>query len=249
MFNAPPVQAWEYLIETKCSVVTAFKLQTMQPMISRHNPQTRNISTCDPPDLDRMDLEAFVDNIDGMASAALSTVTQEVWVSISELLFSICLWVYSRITILPLISLKFKHLITQASSYLETLVHLRSWLRFRWFTPISRDWTFLVNLWAYSRCYSHHNSDIFPLAPQEPFVHTSTMPWPNFIHPECSWTSQYGNCSRACQSLVHQIYGGCNICPMSISLSLVNGLQFDPPDLPHIAVPISGMLSFRDNSG
>jgi hypothetical protein len=43
-----------------------------------------------------------------------------------------------------------------------------------------------------------------------------------------------------------RIYGGRNVCPMSIFLSLVNGLQFDPPDLPHIAVPISGMLSSRD---
>jgi hypothetical protein len=73
----------------------------MRPTISRHNPripgnrnqqtrnqQTRNISvTRDPPDLDRMDPEAFVDNIDGMASVALSNVTQEVWVSRSDLLF------------------------------------------------------------------------------------------------------------------------------------------------------------------
>jgi len=87
MFDAPP---WEYLIETKRSVVAAFKSQTMWPTISHHNPRipgnrdprTRNISTRDPPDLDRMDPEAFVDNIDGMASAVLSNVTQEVWVSI-----------------------------------------------------------------------------------------------------------------------------------------------------------------------
>ena len=96
MFDAPPVQkAWEYLVEAKCSVISAFKSQTMRPTISRHNPRTpgnrnprtRNISvTRDPPDLDRMDPEAFVDNIDGMASAALSNVTQEVWVSRSNLL-------------------------------------------------------------------------------------------------------------------------------------------------------------------
>jgi hypothetical protein len=138
MFDAPPVQAWEYLIETKRSVVAAFKSQTMRPMISCHNPRTRNISTRDPPDLDRMDPEAFVDNIDGMASAALSTVTQEVWVSISELLFSVCLRVYSRTSMLPSISSKFKHLIAQAGSYLKMLVHSRSWLRFRRFTPISK---------------------------------------------------------------------------------------------------------------
>ena len=41
-------------------------------------PRTRNVSTRDPPDLDRMDPEAFVDNLDGMAAAAFSNVTQEV---------------------------------------------------------------------------------------------------------------------------------------------------------------------------
>jgi len=86
-FDAPPVQtALESLVEMKSSLLSTFKVQTMRPKISHHNPQTpgkrgprtRNLSARDPPDLDRMDPEAFVDNIDGMASAAFSNVTQEV---------------------------------------------------------------------------------------------------------------------------------------------------------------------------
>ncbi|KAH9485798.1 Rho GTPase-activating protein 21 [Psilocybe cubensis] len=87
MADAPPVQkAWESLMEEKDTVKATFISQTMRPTISRgHHQQrsqgrgarTRNISTREPPDLDRMDPEAFVDNLDGMACAAFSNVTQE----------------------------------------------------------------------------------------------------------------------------------------------------------------------------
>ena len=98
-------QAWETLLETKRSLKLTFISQTMRPTISRgfHNlrPQgsnrgarTRNINLRDPPDLDRMAPEDFVDNLEGMASAAFSNVTQEVCVypviyclSISLLIF------------------------------------------------------------------------------------------------------------------------------------------------------------------
>jgi hypothetical protein len=89
-------QAWESLVEeTKRSLRLTFMSQTMRPTISRgfHNnlrPQgnnnnnrgarTRNISAREPPDLDRMAPEDFVDNLEGMAGAAFSNVTQEVCV-------------------------------------------------------------------------------------------------------------------------------------------------------------------------
>lgn len=90
MLGAPAVQkAWESLTETLRSVKSTFTSQTMRPTISRglHNhrsqpsrgARTRNISTRDPPDFDRMDPESFVENLDGMFSAAFSNVTQEVW--------------------------------------------------------------------------------------------------------------------------------------------------------------------------
>jgi hypothetical protein len=86
-------QAWESLLETKRSLKLTFISQTMRPTISRgfHNlrPQgsnnnrgarTRNVNARDPPDLDRMAPEDFVDNLEGMAGAAFSNVTQEVCV-------------------------------------------------------------------------------------------------------------------------------------------------------------------------
>jgi BRCT domain type II-containing protein len=89
MLGAPAVQkAWESLTETLRSVKSTFTSQTMRPTIShglhqRSQPsrgaRTRNISTRDPPDFDRMDPESFVENLDGMFSAAFSNVTQEVW--------------------------------------------------------------------------------------------------------------------------------------------------------------------------
>ena len=108
--DSPAVeQAWELLVETKRSLKLTFISQTMRPTISRgfHNsrPQgnsrgakTRNISTRDPPDLDRMDPEDFVDNLDGMAGAAFSNVTQEVCIVI-YCLFIPCLSLYKDLYI------------------------------------------------------------------------------------------------------------------------------------------------------
>lgn len=88
MFGASPVEkAWQSLMETKRSVKGTFISQTMRPTIHRglHNQSSqgkgtriRNLSTRELPDIDRMDPESFVDNLDGMASAAFSNVTQEV---------------------------------------------------------------------------------------------------------------------------------------------------------------------------
>jgi GTPase-activating protein BEM2 len=82
-------QAWLSLVETKRSLKLTFMSQIMRPTISRgfhtlrpqgnnRGARRRNISTRDPPDLDRMDPEDFVDNLDGMAGATFSNVTQEV---------------------------------------------------------------------------------------------------------------------------------------------------------------------------
>jgi hypothetical protein len=89
MFNVPAVQkAWSSLTDTLRDVKSSFTSQTRRPTIARglHGQRTpgprvarqRNISTRDPPDIDRMDPEAFVDNLDGMFAAAFSNVTQEV---------------------------------------------------------------------------------------------------------------------------------------------------------------------------
>ncbi|KJA20499.1 hypothetical protein HYPSUDRAFT_68529 [Hypholoma sublateritium FD-334 SS-4] len=88
MLSNPAVQkAWESLSDAVRAVKATFLSQTMRPTISRgmrnqrpppgRGPRQRNISTRDPPDFDRMDPEAFVDNLDGMFSAAFSNVTQE----------------------------------------------------------------------------------------------------------------------------------------------------------------------------
>ncbi|KAF8994802.1 hypothetical protein BDQ17DRAFT_1366382 [Cyathus striatus] len=88
-FHEPAVvQSWANLTKAKESFTATFTSQTMRPIIHRgphhHRPnttangaRTRNVSTRDPPDLDRMDPEEFVDNLDGMACAALSNVTEE----------------------------------------------------------------------------------------------------------------------------------------------------------------------------
>lgn len=90
-------QALESLVETKRSLKLTFMSQTMRPTISRgfHNlrphqggsnrgggTRTRNVNARDPPDLDRMAPEDFVDNVEGMAGAAFSNVTQEVCVCV-----------------------------------------------------------------------------------------------------------------------------------------------------------------------
>ena len=96
---AVETQAWETLLETKRSLKLTFMSQTMRPTISRgfhknlrphhqggsnnyRGARTRNMNSRDPPDLDRMAPEDFVDNLEGMAGAAFSNVTQEVCVSL-----------------------------------------------------------------------------------------------------------------------------------------------------------------------
>lgn len=102
--NAAVEQARESLVETKRSLKLTFMSQTMRPTISRgfHNlrPQgnnrstrMRNISTRDPPDMDRMDPEDFVDNLDGMAGAAFGNVTQEVGTMIHCLIISLLIFI------------------------------------------------------------------------------------------------------------------------------------------------------------
>jgi hypothetical protein len=84
-------QAWKGVEEGLESLKVAFASQTRRPTLSQrvHN-GARNGSTLngarakqvsaprEPPDLDRMDPEDFVDNLDGMACAAFSNVTEEV---------------------------------------------------------------------------------------------------------------------------------------------------------------------------
>lgn len=80
-------QAWESLSDTRRQVQQTFVAQTMRPTISRgvHHQQrlrgaraARNVGSREPPDMDRMDPEDFVENLDGMACAAFSNVTEEV---------------------------------------------------------------------------------------------------------------------------------------------------------------------------
>lgn len=88
LHNTAVQKAWESLSDAIGSVKSTFISQSMRPTISggmrNQRPQpsrgtrTRNLSTRDPPDFERMDPEAFVDNLDGMFSAAFSNVTQEV---------------------------------------------------------------------------------------------------------------------------------------------------------------------------
>lgn len=89
-FQDPNVQyVWANLTDTRSSLHSSFITQTMRPPTSRGHPiprgslngnpgRTRNLSMRDPPDIDRIDAEDFVDNLDGMACAAFSNVTEEV---------------------------------------------------------------------------------------------------------------------------------------------------------------------------
>lgn len=58
------------------TTVPGFPSQRSQP--GTRSARRRNTDGRDIPDLDRMDPEAFVENLEGMASAALSNVTDEV---------------------------------------------------------------------------------------------------------------------------------------------------------------------------
>ncbi|KAG5644301.1 hypothetical protein DXG03_008719 [Asterophora parasitica] len=81
-------QSWFRLTEARQSLRSTFTSQTMRPLTARGPPiprgslnrngvRTRNLSMREPPDMDRIDAEDFVDNLDGMACAAFSNVTEE----------------------------------------------------------------------------------------------------------------------------------------------------------------------------
>ena len=82
-------QAWATLTEVKKSLTSSFISQTMRPLTTGNPPirrrsvnnsgvRTRNLSIREPPDIDRIEPEDFVDNLDSMACAAYSNVTEEV---------------------------------------------------------------------------------------------------------------------------------------------------------------------------
>lgn len=89
-FQDPNVQhAWASLSDTKSSLHSSFITQTMRPPTPRGHPiprgslngntgRARNLSMREPPAIDRIEAEDFVDNLDGMACAAFSNVTEEV---------------------------------------------------------------------------------------------------------------------------------------------------------------------------
>ena len=82
--------AWVGLSNTKAMVQSVFDAQTKRPTISKAQHlerrrgestsagRTRGVSNREPSDLDGMNAEELVDNIDGMARAAQSNVTEEV---------------------------------------------------------------------------------------------------------------------------------------------------------------------------
>ncbi|KAF8058629.1 rho GTPase activating protein 22 [Lyophyllum atratum] len=81
-------QSVSRLKDARESLRSSFTSQTMRPLTTRGPPiprgslngggvRSRNLSMREPPDMDRIDAEDFVDNLDGMASAAFSNVTEE----------------------------------------------------------------------------------------------------------------------------------------------------------------------------
>jgi hypothetical protein len=89
----------------------------------------RNTSGRDVPDLDRMDPEAFVDNLEGMASAAFSNVTEEVMIHLLDLFIS--LHFSSRISTSPQICWKCNQRIAQGGSLPARQSRAKIWLMFR----------------------------------------------------------------------------------------------------------------------
>jgi hypothetical protein len=86
-------QAWTAYEQGRKSLAASFASQTMRPTcrdMSAFKPpignsKTRNLGR-EPPDIDRIDPEQLVDNLDAMAAAAFSNVSEEVW-----LLFAYCM--------------------------------------------------------------------------------------------------------------------------------------------------------------
>jgi GTPase-activating protein BEM2 len=87
--DANAQEAWASLAEVKRSLYSSFVSQAMRPLTTRGPPirrrsvngagvRSRNLSTKEPPDVDRIEPEDFVDNMDSMACAAFSNVTEEV---------------------------------------------------------------------------------------------------------------------------------------------------------------------------
>ncbi|KAJ4468415.1 hypothetical protein C8J55DRAFT_437773 [Lentinula edodes] len=97
-FENPSVrQAWDNMTESRQALEQLLLSQTMRPSTSRTQTvsrntvtttesRVRNLSTREPPDMDRMSPEEFVDNIDGMAFAAFNNVTEEDLYITSDLL-------------------------------------------------------------------------------------------------------------------------------------------------------------------
>lgn len=82
-------QAWTRLADIRRSLLSSFVSQTMRPLTTRGPPirrssvngsgiRNRILSMREPPDIDRIEPEDFVDNLDGMACAAFSNVAEEV---------------------------------------------------------------------------------------------------------------------------------------------------------------------------
>lgn len=83
-------QAWKGVDEGRESLKVAFSSQTRRPTLNQrvhagtrgsavNGTRGKQVSAPrEPPDLDKMDPEEFVDNIDGMAFAAFGNVTEEV---------------------------------------------------------------------------------------------------------------------------------------------------------------------------
>ena len=78
------------LAESRNALQSSFVSQTLRPLTTRGSPiprgstvhpngaRTRTLSMSDPPDFDRVDAQEFVDNLDGMAYALSSKVTEDV---------------------------------------------------------------------------------------------------------------------------------------------------------------------------
>ncbi|KAG7091393.1 hypothetical protein E1B28_010431 [Marasmius oreades] len=89
VFEDPTVQqARDSLIESRMALKRLIHSQILRPHYQRpqhlirtrltaNDPRLRNLSTREPPDIDKMSPEELVDNLDGMAFATFSNVTEE----------------------------------------------------------------------------------------------------------------------------------------------------------------------------
>ncbi|KAJ3722154.1 rho GTPase activating protein 22 [Lentinula guzmanii] len=90
-------QAWDNMTESRQTLEQLLRSQSMRPSNTRTHAlfrntvtttesRVRNLSTREPPDIDSVSPEEFVDNIDGMAFAAFNNVTEEDLYITSDLL-------------------------------------------------------------------------------------------------------------------------------------------------------------------